>query len=600
SLWFIDLTIKENEERTLNNLFYKIKVNCNDTNLYASNDLKCDAEFFEFAVEISEIIRDLWHGIKDDNTRQNEGTKELKLLSPLFLALTNGIPETIQKWQADLLLKTMQKLFNKTKGKDKSRGCKSDHCLFVGMLGLCLEILFSETSTKTFSEDDLLEKINEDCNKLLRFGRVVIAKIRKEVVIKIKFTLKIWRKIRTCKPKNARSKRALKKREPKVEENVKKAMFLKTIQTSQTVRDALKDLYCLKKPDGINFSKKNHILPFEDETSLEFFSQKNDCSLFVVGSHTKKRPDNLVFVRMYDGQVLDMVEVGIENAIPMSSFKTSKCAIGMKPLFIFNGDLFDTSTTHQTFKNMLLDFFRGQKSDSIALSGLDHIISVSAVETTTNDGKVGKIYFRVYKIHTEKSGQKIPRVELEEMGPSYDFVIRRTKFAKEEVYKAAIKIPRELKPRKKKNIDVNELNDKVARIHLGKQDFNKIQTRKMKGLKRSLKMDDSGDDDNSDKEVNDVDVKDEKEVYKAAIKIPRELKPRKKKNIDVNELNDKVARIHLGKQDFNKIQTRKMKGLKRSLKMDDSGDDDNSDKEVNDVDVKDEKVDLTIKKQKIN
>ncbi|CAJ0911951.1 11847_t:CDS:2 [Entrophospora sp. SA101] len=225
---------------------------------------------------------------------------------------------------------------------------------------------------------------------------------------------------------------ALKKREPKVEENVKKAMFLKTIQTSQTVRDALKDLYCLKKPDGINFSKKNHILPFEDETSLEFFSQKNDCSLFVVGSHTKKRPDNLVFVRMYDGQVLDMVEVGIENAIPMSSFKTSKCAIGMKPLFIFNGDLFDTSTTHQTFKNMLLDFFRGQKSDSIALSGLDHIISVSAVETTTNDGKVGKIYFRVYKIHTEKSGQKIPRVELEEMGPSYDFVIRRTKFAKEE------------------------------------------------------------------------------------------------------------------------------------------------------------------------
>ncbi|CAJ0757685.1 10973_t:CDS:2, partial [Entrophospora sp. SA101] len=198
-----------------------------------------------------------------------------------------------------------------------------------------------------------------------------------------------------------------------VEENVKKAMFLKTIQTSQTVRDALKDLYCLKKPDGINFSKKNHILPFEDETSLEFFSQKNDCSLFVVGSHTKKRPDNLVFVRMYDGQVLDMVEVGIENAIPMN--------------------LFDTSTTHQTFKNMLLDFFRGQKSDSIALSGLDHIISVSAVETTTNDGKVGKIYFRVYKIHTEKSGQKIPRVELEEMGPSYDFVIRRTKFAKEEL-----------------------------------------------------------------------------------------------------------------------------------------------------------------------
>ena len=35
--------------------------------------------------------------------------------------------------------------------------------------------------------------------------------------------------------------------------------------------------------------------PFEDQTSLEFMSQKNDASLFAFGSHSKKRPHNLVF-----------------------------------------------------------------------------------------------------------------------------------------------------------------------------------------------------------------------------------------------------------------------------------------------------------------
>jgi ribosome production factor 2 len=45
--------------------------------------------------------------------------------------------------------------------------------------------------------------------------------------------------------------------------------------------------------------------------------------LFVVGSHSKKRPNNLTFIRMFDGQILDMVEVGIESAKPLSEFKVN-------------------------------------------------------------------------------------------------------------------------------------------------------------------------------------------------------------------------------------------------------------------------------------
>jgi ribosome production factor 2 len=85
--------------------------------------------------------------------------------------------------------------------------------------------------------------------------------------------------------------------------------------------------YLLKKPDAVNFTKKNQIHPFEDDSSLEFFSQKNDASLLVVGTHSKKRPHNLVFARMFNHQIMDMMELGIEKATAMSQTKVRRFTI---------------------------------------------------------------------------------------------------------------------------------------------------------------------------------------------------------------------------------------------------------------------------------
>lgn len=54
----------------------------------------------------------------------------------------------------------------------------------------------------------------------------------------------------TSKPKTARSKRALKEREPKVHENPKTALFIRSSTTNQVVTDALKDLV---SPQWIEF-----------------------------------------------------------------------------------------------------------------------------------------------------------------------------------------------------------------------------------------------------------------------------------------------------------------------------------------------------------
>lgn len=98
--------------------------------------------------------------------------------------------------------------------------------------------------------------------------------------------------------------------------------------------------------------------------------------------------------------------------------------------------------------------------------------------------KAPELRIRFYLIKTLKSGQKLPRVEVEEMGPRIDASLGREQFADEDVMKQALKKPKGLEPKTKKNIDMDTMGDKVGKIHMPKQNFGEMQTRKMKGLKR--------------------------------------------------------------------------------------------------------------------
>ncbi|ELR18102.1 Brix domain containing protein [Acanthamoeba castellanii str. Neff] len=308
------------------------------------------------------------------------------------------------------------------------------------------------------------------------------------------------------RPKNKRIERALLKKEPKVNENVKSAMFLRGPKTSEIINQVIADMYTLKKPHGIKFHRRNDTRPFEDQGSIEFFSNKNDCSLMAFGSHQKKRPHNLVLGRFFDHQVLDLIELGVSNFKSIQQHPGNlSYTVGFKPCFVFRGPEFEQKEEYKKFANLLLDilstllpclpvaaalrfpllspvtspivlnsavhFYRGEVTDQISLMGLDHVFVCTAVE--------GKIYFRHYSINLKKSGTNLPRVELEEIGPAMDLTIRRTRFAAHDLMKEALRQPRELKNRKVKNHPGTVIN-----VHKEKQDLGQMQTRKMKGLKR--------------------------------------------------------------------------------------------------------------------
>jgi ribosome production factor 2 len=92
----------------------------------------------------------------------------------------------------------------------------------------------------------------------------------------------------------------------------------------------------IRKPFSMKLQKKNDILPFEDASSIEFFSKKHDTSLFAFGSHSKKRPNNLVLGRLYDGVILDMAEFSIENYKAMNHSSKTMSSFGSKPIIIVN------------------------------------------------------------------------------------------------------------------------------------------------------------------------------------------------------------------------------------------------------------------------
>ena len=164
----------------------------------------------------------------------------------------------------------------------------------------------------------------------------------------------------------------------------------------------------LKKPDGKALSRGNDIHPFVDANSLEFLCEKNDCALGAFVSHSKKRPNNLVLLRLcaaramhthacacpicarvhstcafpvwaadsayafhvwaaprstyasryarrFDGHVLDMMEFGVEELFTTEVFDDVEGpAIGAKPCFLFHGVEFEVDPAYAAFKNLFM------------------------------------------------------------------------------------------------------------------------------------------------------------------------------------------------------------------------------------------------------
>jgi ribosome production factor 2 len=307
-------------------------------------------------------------------------------------------------------------------------------------------------------------------------GKKAIKSVEKSDKKKAKGTEIASEDLKAIKKRNPKAERALKKFEPKNDEDAKMALIIRGHSSSQIVNDVLMDLNMMTRPFSVYFTRKNEVLPFDDSNSLEFLMQKNHCSIFALGNHIKKRPNNLIFGRTFDGQLLDMVEFHVIDHKPIQSFQGSAKQLGSKPIIVFQGDAWGSDPIYTKIENLFLDVFRGAKATRLSLKGIDHVIAITAHDD--------KIYIRGYLNTFMKSGTKVPDVKLNPMGPFLDLSLRRHKLCAAEMWAMATKKPKNIsQPKKVKNISRNELGEKMGRIHMEKQNLDTMKSRRVTALR---------------------------------------------------------------------------------------------------------------------
>lgn len=281
------------------------------------------------------------------------------------------------------------------------------------------------------------------------------------------------------KAPKARVLRYLKKTGPQLSESRKNTLLLKGIKANSALHELLANLKAIQAPASKLLSKKNQIAVFNDgQESLEFLLTKNDCSLFCIASHNKKRPNNIVMGRSFDRQILDMVEFGVTYFKSMKDYSSAPTKrLGSKPMLLFQGDSWDPHV-----QNLLIDFYRGDVVDNLVVNGLDHVI----VFTIAEENGTKRIHQRTYHVKLKKSATNIPTPFLTPSGPDLDLVVRRTQWATPELYLESRKMPKTQK-KKVKNQTTNMFGETLGRLHLEKQDV-AFTGRKSKALRRAEKM----------------------------------------------------------------------------------------------------------------
>ena len=274
----------------------------------------------------------------------------------------------------------------------------------------------------------------------------------------------------------------LEDRKPKVIENPKRSLILSGRKVNKDLKTLLQDLHRLRTPFSVNFTQETHdLLPFEEVQPIEKLVKSEDTSLFLIGSHQKKRPNNIIMGRCFDQQILDMVEFGVSELKQMESKASLLNNLGSKPCIVFKGDEFKNNPQFETIRSMFLDFFRIEDPSSINLLGLDHVISITAIDSNN-------LAFNHYKINFEKSGQKTPHVQLVDIGPSMKLSLRRTRWASDDLKKNAMKIPDVLRKSKDrlKNVFRDELGNVQAKIHVQQQDIKTIGTKNFRATRKGV------------------------------------------------------------------------------------------------------------------
>ena len=274
---------------------------------------------------------------------------------------------------------------------------------------------------------------------------------------------------------------------PKMIEDPKQCLFINTKNSTELMRMVLNDLYLIRRDFSKKLTKKEEIVNVvENRDSIEFLCKKNNTTFFALSSHNKKHPMNLTLGCLYDFHLLDYFDFEVTNFLPKSYFKVDTVINSdLKPIIIFQGELFESDFNYDRLKKFFIDFFQLYDKENIVISEMRRIIAISI----ENDEKIVKI--RNYQINGNlNSKANLSKINLIEIGPSFDLKERKFTLADEVLYKKTLKQPKGIQETKEKNIEKNKiLGEKRGRIHMQKQNLGAVSLKKFKKIMNKDRFD---------------------------------------------------------------------------------------------------------------
>ncbi|KAF7458804.1 BRIX domain-containing protein [Cryptosporidium felis] len=305
------------------------------------------------------------------------------------------------------------------------------------------------------------------------------------------------------------------KRESQVNEETKRRLLIKGSKCKESIQGLLRDFYKIfpkthtKIVRGITRGDLI-ISPWVNPQKMEELSYKHGSSISIFANSSKKHPFRLIFTRFYDSHILDMYEFNVldyKGIIP----GTELPKYGSKPIVICQGAPFESSEVYKSIRNMLFDSFSGPivRGSRVFPRGFDHLILITAYEPklekregsgdSDSHSIVGsiesKVYIQIksYSIHLNKQPKNVapellykaeeglisngaPRALISEIGLEINMELTRYQMPNKDVLKSALMVPKEIKPKKIKNVSTNALGESIGRIHVGKQDLSTLNT----------------------------------------------------------------------------------------------------------------------------
>jgi ribosome production factor 2 len=88
---------------------------------------------------------------------------------------------------------------------------------------------------------------------------------------------------------------------------------------------------------------------------------------------------NLIMGSTFNYKLMDIFEFEVTSFIPLAHFaKIIEVDSYIKPVIVFQGDIFETDFQYERIKKFFLDFFRIQDSEEVVISELRKIMIISA------------------------------------------------------------------------------------------------------------------------------------------------------------------------------------------------------------------------------